>query len=83
MLALDETSPLSPAHLGPLFERFDRRLEDYAVEGEDEPDAWQPRRFDEVSWDAQLLGDDIAVRELGVETSRVLARTRTLLAPPD
>jgi hypothetical protein len=77
MLALDDTSPLAPPHLGSTFERLDRRVEEFAGERED---AWEPRRSDEVSWDAQLLGDDIAVRELGVEISRVLIRTRTLLA---
>jgi hypothetical protein len=79
-LGLDDSSPLAPGHVGNAFDRLDRRLEAYAADSEADPDGWEPRRFDEVSWDAQLFGDDIAIRDLGVETSRVLTRIRTLLA---
>jgi hypothetical protein len=77
LLALDESSPLAPLQIGPGFDRIDRRLAD--LDGELDGAA---RRFDGATWEAGFLGDSVLVRELGVEISRVLGRTRELLAQP-
>ncbi len=76
LLGLDDASPLAPAHVHNAFDRLDRRLDAHTGH-EDVP---QARRFDETTWVAEFLGDSIAIRELGVETSRVLERVRELLA---
>jgi hypothetical protein len=77
LLGLDDGSPLAPLQIGPGFDRIDRRLAD--LDGDLDGAA---RRFDDATWEAGFLGDSIRVRELGIEISRVLGRTRELLAQP-
>jgi hypothetical protein len=80
LLGLTDESPLSPAHVHSAFDRLDRRLDvrsdaDAAADVES-----QSRQFDEATWVAEFLGYSISIRELGVETSRVLEQSRALLA---
>jgi hypothetical protein len=77
LLGLGDDSPLAPPQIGPGFDRIDRRLADLdgVLDG-------AARRFDDATWEAGFLGDSVRVRELGVEVSRVLGRTRELLALP-
>jgi hypothetical protein len=77
LLELDDASPLAPVQIGPGFDRIDRRLKDLVGDLDS-----AVRRFDDATWEAGFLGDSVRVRELGIEVSRVLGRTRELLALP-
>jgi hypothetical protein len=80
LLDLTDESPLSPARVHSAFDRLDRRL-DVRSDADAEADVEsQARQFDETTWVAEFLGYSIPIRELGVETSRVLERSRALLA---
>jgi hypothetical protein len=82
-LGLTDASPLSPAHVRNPFERLDRRLDARSDADVDADVESQSRQFDELTWVAEFLGDSIAIRELGVEMSRVLEQSRALLAAGD
>ncbi|MEO9175605.1 MAG: hypothetical protein ABI317_08830, partial [Gaiellales bacterium] len=80
LLGLTEASPLSPAHVHNAFDRLDRRLDARSDADVDADVESQARQFDETTWVAEFLGYSISIRELGVETSRVLEQSRALLA---
>jgi hypothetical protein len=82
-LGLTDASPLSPGHVQNAFERLDRRLDARSDADVDADIESQARQFDETTWVAEFLGDSISIRELGVETSRVLEQSRALLALAD
>jgi hypothetical protein len=81
LLAVGDDSPIAEQRMPAVFSRLDERLEELA-ESEDGADL-EPRRFDPLTWVAQLLGESLSIRAVVEEAARLRAILGELEAARD